>query len=333
MALKIDAIRIDTQRLPLEEARAISREVSRTADLLTVEVQAGRHVGRGEASPTARYGETLDSLKAAAIAASEAVLRLGERPALAEVMPAGAARNAVDAALWDLEAKLAGRTAEDIAGLAPTHAVVTAYTIPIKPPAEAYETAVRERARPLIKVKLGHFEGDRARLEAIRRGAPDAQLIVDANEGWSFGELRAMAPVARDLGVALIEQPLHRDHDAALAGVDVGIPLCADESCHTRADLDRVAGRYQFVNIKLDKAGGLTEGLALAAAARERGLGLMVGCTHGTTLAIAPALLVAQACAFCDLDAPLFLAEREAAEIAYDGSRVDWSPSRRWGRP
>jgi L-alanine-DL-glutamate epimerase-like enolase superfamily enzyme len=333
MTLKIDALRVTTCRLPLEEARAISREVSSTADLLVVEIAAGGRVGRGESSPTPLYGESLERMTAAVEAARGPILDLAARPGLAAILPHGAARNAVDSALWDLEAKLGGPPAETVAGLAPTRPVLTVYTIPIKPPAEARRVAERERTRPLIKVKLGHFDEDRARLEAIRAGAPDATLVVDANQGWSLDQLKLIAPVARDLGVALIEQPLHREHDAGLAGVDFGIPLCADESCHTRADLDTVAGRYQFINIKLDKSGGLTEGLALAAAARERGLGLMVGCTHGTTLGLAPAFLLAQLCAFCDLDAPLFLATRESAELTYDGSSVDWSKSRRWGRP
>ena len=317
-------------RLPLEESRAISREVTATADVLRVEIAAGDRVGHGEASPTARYGESLAGLKRAVDASWPAIRALATREDLAAIMPPGAARNAVDAALWDLEAKLTGESAEGGAATAP---ITTAYTIPIKAPAEARRVAERERERPLIKVKLGHFEDDRARLEAIRLAAPDATLIVDANEGWRREQLEVMAPIARDLGVALIEQPLHREHDAALAGRDFGIPLCADESCHTRADLDAVADRYQFINIKLDKSGGLTEALALAGAAQARGLGLMVGCTHGTTLAIAPAFILAQRCSFCDLDAPLFLAARESDEVAYDGSRVDWSPTRRWGLP
>jgi L-alanine-DL-glutamate epimerase-like enolase superfamily enzyme len=331
MDLKLEAITAETYRLPLEESRAISREVSTTADVVVVEAHAGGHVGRGEASPTARYTQTLAGLKVQIDLAAEEVIAGGSRAALQTLMPPGAARNAVDAALWDLEAKLSGRSVEAIAGLGEPRPVITAYTIPIKPPAEAGKVAERERHRPLIKVKLGRFEDDRPRLEAIRRGAPDATLIVDANEGWSLEQLQVMAPIARDLGVALIEQPLHADRDEVLAGMDVGIPLCADESCHTRESLDSVAGRYQFVNIKLDKTGGLTEALALAAAARERGLGLMVGCTHGTTLALAPAYLIARMCAFSDLDAPLFLAQREAHELVYEGSNVSWSGRRSWG--
>jgi L-alanine-DL-glutamate epimerase-like enolase superfamily enzyme len=332
-ALKIGAVHVEVRRLPLEESRAISREVTSMADVLVAEVQSGAIVGRGEASPSPRYRESLETMQRDIGAASKALLKLTRRPQLSQIMRPGAARNAVDAALWDLEAKLSGRPAEATAGLVPTRPATTCYTIPIKPPEQAYEVAVRERARPLIKVKLGHFDDDRSRLEAIRRGAPDATLIVDANEGWSLEQLQAMAPVAQGAGVKLIEQPLPRDLDGGLTGIDFGIPLCADESCHTVADLPAVAQRYQFINIKLDKSGGLTEALALATSAWKRKLGLMVGCTHGTTLGLAPAFLIAQLCAYCDLDAALFLAERESRELAYDGSSVDWSATRRWGLP
>ncbi len=330
--LRVDSLVFKALRLPLEEARAIAREVSTDAEVIRVEMTRGPCVARGESSPMARYGESLESVCAQIQAVMPAVLDLHSREDLAMLLPAGAARNAVDSALWHLEAELHGRPAEATAGLtAPLPPVITAYTISLKPPAEAAEVAVRERGRPLVKVKLGHFDEDRARLEAIRRAAPDSDLIVDANEGWSLEQLKVMAPIARDLGVKLIEQPLHATRDTPLEGVDWGVPLCADESCHTREDLDRVARRYQVINIKLDKSGGLTEALALARAARERGLGLMFGSTNGATLGIAPAFLVAQLCDFRDLDAPLFLAEREEEELAYDGSSLGWSKTRRWG--
>ena len=305
--LRVDSLVFKALRLPLEEARAIAREVSTDAEVIRVEMTRGPCVARGESSPMARYGESLESVCAQIQAVMPAVLDLHSREDLAMLLPAGAARNAVDSALWHLEAELNGR------------------------PAEAAEVAVRERGRPLIKVKRGQFDEDRAPREANRRAAPDSDLIVDANEGWSLEQLKVMAPIARDLGVKLIEQPLHATRDTPLEGVDWGVPLCADESCHTREDLDRVARRYQVINIKLDKSGGLTEALALARAARERGLGLMIGSTNGATLGIAPAFLVAQLCDFRDLDAPLFLAEREEEELAYDGSSLGWSKTRRWG--
>lgn len=333
MSVTIDQISAKLAYFALEEARAIAREVKSDAEVVQVRLHGGGHVGRGESCPMERYGESVDSVLAQIEGAQPALLRGVTREALGQLMPAGAARNAVDAALWDLEAKQAGVSAEAMAGMAALQPVTTAYTIPIKPPAEAAKVAERERARPLIKVKLGHFDEDRARLEAIRKAAPDATLIVDANEGWNLEQLRVMAPIARDLGVELIEQPIHATRDAVLDGVDWGVPLCADESCHTRDSLDAVAGRYQYVNIKLDKTGGPTEALALAAAAKARGLGLMIGSTSGTTLGLAPAFLVAQLCSFCDLDAPLFLAIKEADELAYDGSRLTWSASRRWGLP
>jgi L-alanine-DL-glutamate epimerase-like enolase superfamily enzyme len=332
MQVQIDEVLARTAILPLEETRAIAREVSSDAEVVRVDLAGGGHSGQGESCPMPRYGESLASVLAQIEAVRPRLLAGLSRPELTPLMPPGAARNAIDAALWDLDAKQSRISAETMANPRAPQTVTTAYTIPIKPPAEAERVARRESARPLIKVKLGHFDEDRARLEAIRRAAPDAALIVDANEGWSLDQLRIMAPIARDLGVKLIEQPIHASADVALEGVDWGIPLCADESCHTRKDLDAVASRYQYVNIKLDKTGGLTEALALVTAARARGLGLMVGSTSGTTLGIAPAFLVAQFCDFCDLDAPLFLAEREERELAYDGSTLSWSSSRRWGR-
>ena len=333
--MKLEIERIDARELhlPLEEPRAIARGVQTHADVIRVEAINGAQVGRGEAKPMEHYGDSIPNALSQ-IASVLPLLKGGiSRAGLLDILPPGGARNALDAALWDLEAKQSGCDAAGIAGLAPLGKIVTAYTIPLKSPAEAARIAARERDRPLLKIKLDHYDEDRARREAIRGAAPGATLVVDANEGWTLRQLEEMAPVARDLGVRLIEQPLRAADDAVLDDRDFGIPLCADESCHTRASLDELAGRYAFINIKLDKSGGLTEALELARAAKARGFGLMVGCTNATTLGIAPAFLVAQLCDFCDLDAPLFLAGREAEELAYDGSSLDWSLSRRWGRP
>ncbi|WP_447751165.1 dipeptide epimerase [Sphingopyxis fribergensis] len=333
MKIQIDRLEAEECRLALAEPRAIARGVETHANVVRVRLSGGDHTGRGEAKPMEHYGDSIPN----ALSQIEAVRPLLAdgitRETLLEILPPGGARNALDSALWDIEAKQTGRDAAGIAGLPALRKIVTVYTIPLKAPAEAALVAARERSRPLIKVKLGHFSEDRARLEAIRKAAPGARLIVDANEGWSLAQLLEIAPIARDLGVELIEQPLRAADDAQLDGIDVGIPLCADESCHTRASLDELGSRYAYVNIKLDKSGGLTEALALAREADARGYGVMVGCTNGATLGIAPAYLLGQLCSYCDLDAPLFLAGREEEELAYDGSELGWSESRTWGRP
>lgn len=333
MKIQIDRLEAEELHLELAEPRTIARGTQTHANVIRVRLFGGGHAARGEAKPMEHYGDTIPN----ALSQLESVRPLLAaglgRDALLDILPPGGARNALDSALWDLEAKQSGRDAAEIAGLAPLRKIITAYTIPLKTPPEAARVAERERHRPLIKVKLGHFGEDRARLEAIRKAAPDAALIVDANEGWSLQQLLDMAPIARDLGVQLIEQPLRAADDPLLDDVDCGIPLCADESCHTRASLDELGTRYAYVNIKLDKSGGLTEALALAREADARGYGVMVGCTNGATLGIAPAYLLAQLCGFCDLDAPLFLAGHEEEELAYDGSELGWSANRNWGRP
>lgn len=333
MKIIVDQFEAEELHLKLAEPRTIARGTETHANVIRVYLSGGGHTARGEAKPMEHYGDSIPN----ALSQLESVRPLLSgglsRDALLDIMPAGGARNALDAAMWDLEAKQSARDVADLAGLAPLRKIITAFTIPIKSPTEMARVAERERERPLIKVKLGYFDEDRARLEAIRRAAPDAKLIVDANEGWSLRQLLEMAPLARDLGVQLIEQPLRAADDAMLDGVDCGIPLCADESCHTRSSLDEIGNRYAYINIKLDKSGGLTEALALAREADARGYGVMVGCTNGTTLGIAPAYLLAQLCGFCDLDAPLFLADREEEELSYDGSNLGWSMNRRWGRP
>ncbi|HUD52060.1 dipeptide epimerase, partial [Parvibaculum sp.] len=278
-------------------------------------------------------GETQESVLAQIEAVAPKLAGRFAREELEKVLPAGAARNALDCALWDLEAKQSGVAAEVRAMVAPTAPIVTAYTITIKTPEEMAEVARKESHRQLLKIKLGHFEDDRARMEHVRRAAPDARLIVDANEGWTFDQLKEMVPILEGAGVELIEQPLHATRDDPLRGFECGIPLCADEACHTRASLPSVEGKYAYINIKLDKTGGVTEALALAREARKRGFGVMIGCTNGTTLAMAPGLIVAQLCSICDLDAAMFLREVESGETVYAGSELDWSSARRWGLP
>ncbi len=308
------------ERWPLAGAFTISRGSKTEAVVVTVELRDGTHRGRGECVPYARYGETPDGV-VAAIEAMRAALRSGlARAALQTAMPAGAARNALDCAIWDLDAKRAGRPVHELAGLTAPKPRVTAYTISLDAPAAMAEAAKRAASRPLLKVKLGGGGDEGERIATVRRAAPKAELIVDANEGWGEHDLQRNLAACADAGVTLIEQPLPEGRDAALARIARPIPICADESVHDRASLDALAGKYDAVNIKLDKAGGLTEALALAAAAERRGLTVMVGCMVATSLAMAPAMLVAQRAGVVDLDGPLLLAKDRPAGLRYVGS-------------
>jgi L-alanine-DL-glutamate epimerase-like enolase superfamily enzyme len=246
-------------------------------------------------------------------------------------MPAGAARNALDCALWDLEAKQAGRRAYDMVGLAAPKPLTTAYTISLAAPAAMAAAAERAASRPLLKVKLGAAEGDGERIAAVRRAAPQAGLIVDANEGWNETNLAQNLAACAKAGVTLIEQPLPEARDEALAALKRPIPVCADESVHDRASLAKLVGKYDAVNIKLDKTGGLTEALALAAEAERHGLKIMVGCMVATSLAMAPAILVAQRAGVVDLDGPLLLAKDRQDGLRYDGSVVYPPEAALWG--
>lgn len=311
---------------PVRGVFAISRGARTEARVVTVTARADGVAGRGEGVPYPRHGETVDS-----VLAQIAGLPAGiDRAALQGALPPGAARNAVDCALWDLEAKRAGRRVWQLAGLTSPRPVATAFTLSLDAPEAMRAAATANAHRGLLKLKLGG-EGDMARLEAVRAGAPGARLIVDANEGWSVALYAALAPHLARLGVALVEQPLPAGEDRALAGMARPVPLCADESCRTRADLPALAGCYDMVNVKLDKAGGLTEALALAAAARAAGLGVMAGCMLGTSLAMAPAVLVAQGAELADLDGPLLLAADRAAGLRYDARGVHPSAPALWG--
>lgn len=314
----------------LAQPFAISRGSKTTAEVVVAEVSDGEFRGRGECVPYPRYGESVDSVVAALEAMKGAVFSGLDRRELQEAMPAGAARNALDCAFWHLDAQRDDRTVADMAGVGALHPVVTAYTLSLDAPAQMAASAAAQRTRPLLKLKLGG-DGDIERVRAVRAAAPAARLIVDANEGWGERHLRELMPALVDFGVELIEQPLPADADDALGRVPHPIAVCADESCHTRADLDRLAGKYDAVNIKLDKAGGLTEALALADAAAARGLTVMVGCMIGTSLAMAPAVLVAQRARFVDLDAPLLLASDRAHGLRYDGSTLYPPEPALWG--
>jgi L-alanine-DL-glutamate epimerase-like enolase superfamily enzyme len=244
-------------------------------------------------------------------------------------MPAGAARNGIDCALWDLAAKRSSQPAHALGGLPPLRPLKTVYTISLGGP-DAMAQAARQAARSLLKIKLGGA-GDPERIRAIRQAVPDAELIVDANEGWSRQNLAENLTACADAGVAMVEQPLPAADDAALAEVLHPIPVCADESVHDRATLSRLKGKYEAVNIKLDKAGGLTEALALADEASRLGFTIMVGCMVSTSLAIAPATLVAQRARVVDLDGPLLLAADRPDGLRYEGSTLYPPSPALWG--
>lgn len=313
------------ERWPVKGAFIISRGAKTHVDVVLCEVGDGVHVGRGEATAIYYEGETAEGC-AAAIRAYGGPL---DRTALLETMEPGAARNALDCALWDLEAKRSGRPVWRLAGLPEPVAQPTAFTISLNDPArmEADARAAAARGFGLLKCKLTG-DGDRDRIAAVRAGAPSVRLIVDANESWGGQDIPAQALALAGLGVELIEQPVPHGREDMLDGIHAAVPFCADESCHTLADLDRL-GAFAAVNIKLDKAGGLTEALRLARGARERGMRIMVGCMLGTSLGVAPAFLLAQDADWIDLDGALLLArDREGALIARDGMLF---PGALWG--
>ncbi len=319
------------ERWPLANPFTISRGSKTEAVVVTVELHDGAHRGRGECVPYARYGERPDGVVAAIEALRPALEQGLDRAALQAVMPAGAARNALDCAFWDLAAKQIGRRAYELVGLAAPKPLVTAYTISLAAPDAMAQAAAKAAGRPLLKVKLGSGEVDGERIAAVRRAAPKAELIVDANEGWSADTLAQNLRACADAGVTLIEQPLPEGHDDALLHTKRPIPICADESIHDRASLDALAGKYDAINVKLDKSGGLTEALALAAEAERCGFSIMVGCMVATSLAMAPAMLVAQRARVADLDGPLLLAKDRAEGLCYEGSLVFPSEPALWG--
>ena len=314
------------ERFPLAEVFTISRGSKTEAAVLTVTIEDGGAAGRGECVPYTRYGETLESVAAQI----EALPAQFTRARLQGLLPAGAARNAVDCALWDLDAKRNGKRAWELAGLAMPGPEITAYTLSLGTPDEMRAKAAAHAHRPLLKIKLGTPD-DMARLEAVRDGAPASKIIVDANEGWSAEVYADLAPHLLRLGVALVEQPLPAGDDEALLGLERPVPICADESCHDRASLGALKGKYDVINIKLDKTGGLTEALALKQAALAQGFGLMVGCMVGSSLAMAPAVLVAQGARVTDLDGPLLLAEDRADPLRYDEAGVHPPSAALWG--
>ncbi|MDB2577898.1 dipeptide epimerase [Tateyamaria sp.] len=319
-------IKVTRNVFRLAQVFTISRGSRTEAQVLTVHVSDGAAQGWGECVPYARYGETLDSVTDEI----EGLPDTFDRADLAQLLPAGAARNAVDCALWDLEAKRAGQRVWSLAGLATPGPHITAYTLSLDSPEAMQAQAALNAHRPLLKIKLGTPD-DMPRLEAVRAGAPDARIIVDANEGWSVDIYADLAPHLVRLGVDLVEQPLPAGEDDALIGLDRPVPVCADESCHDRASLPALRGKYDTVNIKLDKTGGLTEALALRSAAIAQGYGIMVGCMVGSSLAMAPAVLLAQGAAVVDLDGPLLLAEDRDTPLTFDAAGVHPPDAALWG--
>ena len=319
---------------PIAGSFAISRGAKTEAVVVVAELGDGKARGRGECVPYGRYGETVASVMAQIEGLRPQLAGGLDRQSLQKAMPPGAARNALDCAFWDLEAKRSARPVHELAGLPAPHALPTAYTLSLGLPAAMAEAAAKAAHRTLLKVKLGGNDehgGDAARIAAVRAAAPQATLIVDANEGWDERNLAANLAACADAGVVLVEQPLPDGGDEALARLQRPLPVCADESAHDRKSLAALAGKYDAVNIKLDKAGGLTEALAMAAEAERLGFAIMAGCMVATSLAMAPAMLLAQAARYVDLDGPLLLAKDRAGGLRYRDSLVFPPAPALWG--
>lgn len=314
------------QTFALRHAFTLSRGSKTHAEVVRVQISRAGHSGIGECVPYARYGETSASVLAQIGGLDPAI----SRAALQAALPPGAARNAVDCALWDLAAKTGGTRAWHLAGLAAPRPTPTAFTLSLDRP-EAMARAARSHAhRPILKIKLGTPD-DMPRLEAVRAGAPRATILVDANEGWTPEIYTDLAPHLQRLGVALVEQPLPAGADGILGEMPRPVPVCADESCFDRASLPALKGRYDLINLKLDKTGGLTEALATRRLAREMGFGIMVGCMVGTSLAMAPATLLTPGAAFTDLDGPLLLAEDRPHPLCYSDAGIHPPSAELWG--
>ena len=319
-------IKVTRDVFQLAQIFTISRGSRTQAEVLTVRITDGDHVGIGECVPYARYGESLESVTAEIMGLPADVTHDG----LQGLLPAGAARNAVDCALWDLAAKQAGKRVWDLLGVAAPKPEITAYTLSLDTPEKMQAQAAENAFRPLLKIKLGTPD-DMARLEAVRRGASTSRIIVDANEGWTADVYAELAPHLLRLGVLMVEQPLPAGEDDMLAEIARPLPVCADESCHDRSSLPGLKGKYDMVNIKLDKTGGLTEALALKEESIAQGYDVMVGCMVGSSLAMAPAVLLAQGVAFTDLDGPLLLAEDRGTSLTFDDAGVHAPAIALWG--
>lgn len=322
-------IEVKEEVWPLKETFRISRGSRTEARVVVVTVSDGEHIGRGEGVPIRRYSQTTDSVLAQ-IESIRSAKNL-DRRRIQELLPAGAARNAFDCALWDLEAKISGKRVWELANISMIPKVETSFTISLDTPAAMSAAAKANANAPILKLKLGGDDVDLARVEAARVAAPAARLLIDANESWSPAHYRNVAPALKGLGVELIEQPFRADADEVLETLDHPIPVCADESCHTSADLPRLTNRYEMINVKLDKAGGLTEALLLTERAREAGFTLLIGCMVCTSLGIAPARLLASTADYVDLDGPLLLARDREHGLSYQNGKIDIPSRELWG--
>jgi L-alanine-DL-glutamate epimerase-like enolase superfamily enzyme len=317
------------QSWPLDKPFRIARGTRTEACVVFVTVTDGHYTGRGEATPIARYGQSAASVLAQ-IESLKSEKSL-DRQQIQKLLPAGAGRNALDCALWDLEAKISGKRAWELANMPIVPEVETSFTISLDAPVAMGEAARANAKAPILKLKLSGDNLDLSRVEAVREAAPATRLLVDANESWSPLHYREIVPALRGLRVELIEQPFPADADDVLETLDHPIPVCADESCHTSADLPRLMNRYEVINVKLDKTGGLTEALVLTKRARENGFKLLLGCMVCTSLGIAPARLLPSAADYVDLDGPLLLAGDRHHGLSYHGGKIGIPPRELWG--
>lgn len=321
---------VSAESWPIRGSFTISRGAKTEVDVVLVELADGGFKGYGECVPYARYGESSDSVIEQIESLRQEIRQGLDRIQLQQKLAPGAARNALDCAFWDIQAKRSPHRVWELLGLPSMQALTTAYTLSLDTPERMYEAAVASADRPLLKLKLAG-EGDLERVQSVRKGAPNARLIVDANEAWDASIYRRLVPELLQLGVEMIEQPLPAAEDEALRALERPIPICADESCHASESLKQIVDRYDMVNIKLDKTGGLTEALRLREAAEAQGLQIMVGCMLATSLAMAPATLLAQGAAIVDLDGPLLLEKDRHPGLRFEKSRV-FPPQRGlWG--
>jgi L-alanine-DL-glutamate epimerase-like enolase superfamily enzyme len=326
-----DRLAIDVQEgiWPLKEVFRISRGSRTEAQVVVVTISDGEYIGRGECVPIKRYNQSAASV----LAQIESIQHIGylDRNKLQQLLPPGAARNALDCALWDLEAKRSGKRVWELANIPIVEQVATSFTISLDTPERMADAASDAAKLPILKLKLGGDEPDLARVEAVRATAPKARLLIDANESWSPRHYENIVPASSELGVEVIEQPFPAVNDDVLQTLDHPIPVCADESCHTSADLPRLMNRYEAVNVKLDKTGGLTEALRLCENARESGFNVLIGCMVCTSLGIAPARLLATFAEWIDLDGPLLLARDRDHGLAYENGRIGLPSRQLWG--
>ena len=325
------SLSVSVERWPIAGAFTISRGAKTEAVVVVAELTDGLHRGRGECVPYARYGETVEGVAAAIEELAGAIVQGLDRERLQSAMAPGAARNAIDCAFWDLAAKRAKRPVHKLIGLPVPKPLTTAYTISLAAPDAMAQAAAKAADRALLKVKLGGGADDRVRILSVRNAAPRAELIVDANEGWTADDLARNLAACAQAGVTLVEQPLPADRDDALLHMTRPLPVCADESVHAAPSLAALVGKYDAVNIKLDKAGGLTEALAMESEAERLGFGIMAGCMVATSLAMAPAMLIAQCARVVDLDGPLLLARDRPDGLRYEASLVHPPTPALWG--